>query len=328
MRLLVTVLAAVVGGLLAAAPASAALVYVKTVDGKPTIFAAQDDGSEPRELVDGTQPQISPDGGTVAYLKTAEGQRTRLALVPVAGGDERVLTASRLIESVAFSPDSKLVAAEVGGRRLDLFEVDTGRMATLARGSIKGLSFSPDSDQIAYGLGVDATARGAADVYRVSVLGGKPRRLTRDGRSLLPVWGPQRIAFVKQKGTDRSGRIPTYDIWKMSPRGREVRRVTSTKVPDGVSGLLPIEWSADGRRLIAQYVGAEVRVGFTVNPNDGRTRSLRSKVAFDLASDGSAVLTQSGGIDPEKRHNIYAAPYARGKSTLLVRNASFPDWSR
>jgi Tol biopolymer transport system component len=311
MRLL---LATLVAFLLAVPTASAALVYVKTpASGAPTIFAAGNDGSDPRRLVDGTQPQISGDGATVAFLR-ASGSRTELALIPTAGGPVRALVTSSSIESVTFSPDAKLVAAEVGGRRLMVFETDTGRMGTLATGFIKGLSFAPDSTRMVFGRGVDATARGTADVYKVSVRGGPARRLTRDGRSLLPIWG--------------TSVIPAYDVWGMDVGGRQERRITVTKVPSGVSGLLPIEWSADGRRLIAQYVGANVRVGFTINPNSGGTRSLRRKVAFDLASDGSAVLMQSGGIDPAARHNVYAAPYAGGESELLVRNASFPDWSR
>jgi len=325
MRLLIATLAAL--ALAPVAPASAALVYVKTSEGAPAVFVAQDDGTDPRELAAGTQPQISPDGRTVAVLRPT-GSRTRLVLVTAQSGRERLLASSTSVESVTFSPDSTLLAAEVGGRRLMLFETDTGRMATLVRGFVKGLSFSPDSTRLAFGLGVDGTARGEADVYKVSVRGGEPRRLTRDGRSLLPVWGPQRIAFVKQKGLDRTGMIPTYDIWSMDEVGREVDRMTRTKVPDGVNGLLPIEWSADGTRLVAQYVGADVRVGFTVDPRDGSTRSLRRKVAFDLASDGSAVLTQSGGTDPDAKHNVYSAPYEGGASDLLVRNASFPDWSR
>ena len=320
MRLLLLTVALL---LLGAAPASAALVYVQAVDGEPTVHAADDDGTDPRELVTGNQPQISADGNVVAFVRPS-GSRTQLGLIPTSGGRERILATSTSIESVTFSPDSKLLAAEIGGRRLMLFETDTGRLATLARGFVKGLSFSPDSTRLVYGLGVDATARGEADVYKVSVRGGTPRRITRDGRSLLPVWGPARIAFVKQKGLDRTGMIPTYDIWDMDERGREVQRMTTTKVPEGVNGLLPIEWSGDGSRLIAQYVGADVRVGFTVNPRNGETRALRRKVAFDLAGDGSAVLTQSAG----KRPNVYAAPYEQGGSELLVRNATQPDWSR
>jgi dipeptidyl aminopeptidase/acylaminoacyl peptidase len=310
-----------------AAPASAELVYVKDPAGAATVFIAADDASSPRELAKGTQPVIAPDARTVALLR-ARGSQQELWLVPAGGGEGRRLAISRSVESVTYSPDASLLAAEIGGRRLMVFEVGTGRSATLVRGFVKGLSFSPDGQRIAFGRGSDATARGASDVQTVSVLGGDPVPLTDDGRSLLPVWGPDRIAFVKQKAASRGGAIPAYDIWTMTAEGNRVRRLTTTKVPEGVSGLLPVEYSADGRRLIAQYVGADVRVGFTVNPFTGRTRALRRKVAFDLTGDGSAVLTHSGGPDPAAKHNVYAAPYGGGPSVLLVRNAAFPDWSR
>ncbi len=324
-------LAALLAALAAPGPASADLVYVKDLvpaaGRTTTVWTARDDGSSARKLAEGTQPAISPDAGTVAFLRNT-GSRAELRLIPARGGGERRLTASSSVESVQFSPDGELLAAEIGGRRLMIFEVATGRMATLATGFIKGLSFSPDSQRIAFGRGSDATARGRSDIYSVSVNGGKAEQLTDDGRSLLPTWGPQRIAFVKQKAQSRGGAIPAYDIWAMTPAGERVRRVTRTKVPEGVSGLLPLEWSADGRRLIAQYVGQDVRVGFTVNPFTGRTRALRGKVAFDLAGDGQTILIQSGGADPAARHNILSAPYGGGASTLLVRNAAFPDWSR
>jgi len=325
-----TLLAALVA-LVAAAPAAADLVYVKDLVAKAerptTVWIARDDGSAPRRLAEGTQPAIAPDARSVAFIR-GRGARQELRIVPAKGGDERRLTASSSIESVTFSPDGTLVAAEVGGRRLMIFEVATGRMATLAQGFIKGLSFSPDGERIAYGRGTDATARGESDLHVVSVNGGDSEALTDDGRSLLPSWGPSRIAFVKQKAASRGGAIPAYDIWAMTPAGDRLRRMTVTKVPDGVSGLLPLEWSGDGRRMIAQYVGQDVRVGFTVNPFTGRTRALRGKVAFDLAADGATILIQSGGADPAARHNILSAPYGGGASTLLVRNAAFPDWSR
>ncbi len=317
--------------LAAPAPASADLVYVKDLvpaaGRTTTVWIARDDGSGARKLAQGTQPAIPPDASTVAFLRTS-GRRTELRLISARGGEERRLTASRSVESVQFSPDGQLLAAEIGGRRLMIFEVTTGRMATLATGFIKGLSFSPDGQRIAFGRGEDATARGRSDIHSVSVNGGDADQLTDDARSLLPSWGPKRIAFVKQKAQSRGGAIPAYDIWTMTPAGDRVRRVTTTKVPDGVSGLLPLEWSADGRRMIGQYVGQDVRVGFTVNPFTGRTRALRGKVAFDLAADGSSILIQSGGADPAARHNILSAPYAGGASTLLVRNAALPDWSR
>lgn len=320
-----------------ASPASADLVYVKDPAGvkRPsTVWIARDDGTGALKLGEGTLPRIAPDGGSVAYVHARADGRQDLMLVPASGGDSRRLTTSSRIESLRFSPDAKLLAAELGGRRLSVIETATGRSGTVAGGFIKGLSFSPDSSRIAFGRGTGGTASGPSDVYSVSTVGGDPEQLTDDGRSLLPVWGPDRIAMVKQKGrgSGPSG-VPAYDIWVMTPAGRRVRRVTRTKVPALVSGLLPLEWSADGRRLLAQYVGQDVQVGFTVNPFTGRTRALsrsaeRAKVAYGLSGDGSAILAMTGGPDPSQTHNVVSAPYDGGPSTLLVRNAAYPDWSR
>lgn len=329
--------AALVAVLGAADPVSADLVYVKDVTATkrpPSVWIARDDGTQARKLGEGSLPRIAPDASSVAYVHARADGKQDLMLVPATGGEPRRLTTSSRVESMRFSPDSKLLAAEIGGRRLAVYEIATGRSGTVARGFIKGLSFSPDSTRIAFGRGVDATASGASDVFSVTTVGEDLEQLTEDGRSLLPVWGPERIALVKQKGrtTGASG-VPAYDIWVMTPTGRRARRVTRTKVPPLVSGLLPLEWSADGRRLLGQYVGQDVQVGFTVNPFTGRTRALsrdpeRGKVAYGLSTDGSAILAMTGGPDPSQNHNLVSAPYEGGTSTLLVRSAAYPDWSR
>lgn len=335
MRLARLLAAAVLLCLASAVPASAELVYVKDPANpkRPaTVWIAKDDGSEARKLADGSIPRVAPDARTVAYV-TARGTRQALMLVSAAGGEPRRLATSTTVESVRFSPDGKLIAAEIGGRRLVVYETATGRSGTIARGFIKGLSFAPDGAAVVFGRGVDDTALGRSDLYKVSALGGEPEQLTDDGRSLLPVWGPERIAFVKKKTAPREGGIPAYDIWTMTPAGGRVRRVTVTKVPDLVSGLLPIEFSKDGRRLIAQYVGQGVQVGFTVNPFRGRVRALsrnpaRGKVVSGISDDGVDVLAMTGGPDPGARHDIVSTPYERGPTTVLVRNAAYPDWTR
>lgn len=299
-----------------AAPASADLVYVKEGRGaSQDLWIAADDGRSPRKLAgDAAAPRIARDASRVAYLDAAGRE---LWLVGTRGGEPRRLYRGSTVGAAKFSPDGELIATVADGR-LRVFQTATGFMGVIARGRIGAFSFSPDGQQIAY----DRERGGETDIFTVPALGGDARRLTRDGRSLLPAWGPERVAFVRRKTTG------AYDIWTMTPQRTRVRRLTKTKVPDGASGLAPIEFSEDGRRLIAQYIAGEVNVGFTVNPFTGRTRALRRKVAFDLASDGSAVLTQSGGTAAGGRHNIYAAPYAGGKSQLLVRDAFSPSWSR
>ena len=51
-------------------------------------------------------------------------------------------------------------------------------------------------------------------------------------------------------------------------------------------------------------------------------------VAANLSADGNTVLGHTGGPDPGRAGNVVTMPYRGGKAKVLVRHASFPDWSR
>ena len=99
-----------------------------------------------------------------------------------------------------------------------------------------------------------------------------------------------------------------------------------------MSGLVPVEMSANGKRLLAEFEGQDISAGFAVNPANGKVRALTRDfengfVAADLSADGKTVLGQTGGLQPGK-HHVATMPYKGGKRTVLVRQASQPDWSR
>jgi Tol biopolymer transport system component len=99
-------------------------------------------------------------------------------------------------------------------------------------------SFAPDGRHYAYLRGPSYRK----DIRRAR-LDGSDNRLLRRGRS--PLWSPngRTIAYVNRKG-----------IWIMNARtGERLRRVASP-------GLLPVDWTPDGRRLLClryweEYVG-------------------------------------------------------------------------
>jgi hypothetical protein len=97
---------------------------------------------------------------------------------------------------------------------------------------------------------------------------------------------------------------------------------------------VPLEISADGRRLLAAFTGQDVEVGFTVSLTSGKTRALSQDfesgtVGFDLAGDGKTILAHTGGPDPSAAHDVVVVPYARGgKTKIIVEDAAYPDWSR
>jgi len=103
--------------------------------------------------------------------------------------------------------------------------------------------------------------------------------------------------------------------------------------PSLVSGLVPVELSDNGKRLIAELEGQDTSLGFAVNPDTGSVRALSKSfehgfLAADLTADGATVLGTTGGPDPSNRHNVVALPYGGGKAKVLVRQAFDPDWTR
>ena len=59
-----------------------------------------------------------------------------------------------------------------------------------------------------------------------------------------------------------------------------------------MSGLIPLELSANGKRLLAEFVGQDTSVGFAVNPETGKVRALSRDsengfVAANLSADGT-----------------------------------------
>lgn len=324
-----------------AAPAHASLVYVKYATGsgyKPSVWTAADDGSARRRLAAGTDPRISPDGTSVAYATVPQARtgRSALRIVPAAGGASRVVL-PRLINSIEldWSPDSRrllaLTGPELGPYRLVVLDAATGAQRTLAKGFFSGASFSPDGTQVVFSRAAKDTYPQHSDLYVAGTDAGDPVRITRDGRSLSPLWGPVFIAFTH--ATPRKNDAPVYNIWRIAPDGTARAAITRDRVPSLVSGLTPTQFSADGTRLLTQFGGQDTSYAVTVNPSTGKERVIGPKAengyyATALSKDGSTILVATGGFDPGNRHDVATVPYAGGRPTVLVRNAFLPDWNR
>jgi Tol biopolymer transport system component len=327
-------------GMLAAAllavPAEAKLVYVKRPEtASPVVYVAKDNGKDPRRLGIGRAPTISPNGQWVAFVTVPAGgsEMDTVVLQKLEAGSQRLVMRSRTIDSVRFSPDSKKLAAIAAGKRVRVYDVVNDRLHVAAAGNIRGYSFSPDSEQIVYGRAVKADFQSASDLYTVPALGGEEKRLTTTRNALQPVWGADEIVFDRFKR--RKGDAPAFNLWALDPAAPEtLRRLTRLTIPRLVSGLVPLEISADAKRLLAAFTGQDVEVGFTVATANGTTRALSQDfesgtVGFDLSADGRTILAHTGGPDPGAAHDVVTVPYKRGgKTKVIVEDAAYPDWTR
>ena len=151
---------------------------------------------------------------------------------------------------------------------------------------------------------------------------------------IAPLWGPSgKIVFVKLLGAKQRKYGPKNELYLMSPSGSQVKRLTHTKVDSLLQGLYPTEWSANGKRLLAEFEGQDTSYAVTVNPRTGAQRPLdkageQGFVGTALSADGKTVLGFTGGFEPGPNHNVATVPYAGGKLKVLVHNAFEPDWSR
>jgi hypothetical protein len=336
MRMRTTVgLAALLAVTLWVAPAEAKIVYVKnsgTVE--PVVFVAKDRGKDPRRLGIGTAPTIAPNGNWVAFVSVPSGARhlETVVLQKLAGGSQRLVMRSESIVSLRFSPDSSKLAAVAAGKRVRVYDIAADELHVAAQGEIRGYSFSPDSEKIVYGKAENEGFQSASDLFTVSALGGKEKRLTDTGRALNPVWGPDEVFFDRFKR--RRGDAPAYNLSAVDPAAPDkLRRLTSFTIPALVSGLVPLETSANSRRMLAVFTGQDAEAGFTVQTRTGKTRQLSPGefesgiVGFDISRDGEEILAHTGGPDPGAAHDVIVVPYKGGKPRVIVEDAAYPDWT-
>lgn len=336
-------LAGAVLALSLAAPcaAQATLVFVRGTS-KPSVWVANNDGSQARRLVAGALPRISRDGSEVVYETYPSGNsyNPSMMLRPVDGSaaPRRLATGWRDSYIFAWSPDSEHLAAvlgpEIGVQRLVLIDVATGASRTIATGYFNGASFSPDGSSLIYGRSAAEAFPPRSDIYLASVSGGAPRRITADQRSLSPLWGPTgRIVFVKLLEAKRRRYGPKNELYLMNANGGGVKRLTHTNVDQLVQGLTPTAWSASGGKLLAEFGGQDTSYAVTVNPRTGAQHPFGSIgslgfVGAALSADGRSILGSTGGLEPGGVHDVVTMPYSGGKRTILARGAYSPDWNR
>ncbi len=332
--------------LLVPASSQATLVFTRNPL-NPTVYTANDNGSAARKVGPGSNPRVSPDGQTIVFYRFGKGNRpSELMVAPVTGGAPKRLASGWQDPFVfAWSSDSSTIAVllgpEVGKQRLTTIDVASGVQRTIDRGFFNGVSFEPEGPAVVYGRSTSEFGS-KSDVFRfdvatpgaVNVVAEKPHQLTTDHRSSSPLWGPhETIVFVKHLGEKTRRFGPKNDLFLMDPNGKRVKRLTHTKVEPLLSGLSPTEWSANGKRLLAEFGGQDTTYAVTVNPKTGAERALTKErevgfVGTALSKDGKFVLGSIGGFEPGPGHKVVSIPYAGGKPKVLANNASEPDWSR
>jgi hypothetical protein len=329
-------------------PSVARLAYVtETATSASNVWLASANGSERKLLGVGSQPLLSPNGQSVAVslFGATPGLAEHGPSVGVYSSSGAPVADYLDLETaiatpLAWSPDSRyllvyrqssesVLIAEGSG--LDVLDTQTGTITSIAEGVIYGASFARDgSDRIVFALSHSLSPSAPVNLYVSEVDGAGVHRITGDGRSLDPVWGPSGIAYDHERMRREA---PEDQIWLASPSGGRAREVTHIPVEPLAQGLVPLAFSANGSRLLAEFEGEDTSDAWTVTVGSGRAREVtvhgRSAQGAGISSDGNTLLIDEDAFEqPPSRGRIATVPFGGGRPRVLIAHGSQASWNR
>jgi hypothetical protein len=324
------------------------LAYLtETATATPKVWVASVNGSEAKLLGPGEQPLLAPDGQLVAaslfgVSPGVDEHGPAIGVYPASGAPivDYLNLETNTASPLAWSQDSRYLAVQlqsnqiVDGRvasSLDVIDTQTQTVTQIAKGTIYGASFAHDgSDELVFGLSHSESFASGVNLYVSEPNGSGLHRLTSDGRSLEPVWGPRYIAYDRERARHLS---PEYQIWLVSPSGgAPVRRVTHIAVDALAQGLVPLAFSANGNRLIAQFEGQDQSGAYAVNVITGRAHEVtvhgRAVIGAGISSSGSTLLIDENALfQPPSKARVASIPFAGGHSHVLIAHGSQGSWN-
>jgi Tol biopolymer transport system component len=276
---------------------------------------------------------VSPDGRFVAYVDPYD-EELRLFLLDLESRKSRDFGPTRLL---AWSPDGRTLATS-NRSHLALVDAESGASRTVAKGEIWSASFSPDGKAIVFAEGY--ALEGNLVVLRLS--DGHRSELASGGDD--PVWGTSWIAFARWDLDEELGKDygAVSTLYLIRPDGSGLHQLTIDEKTAGQGkddylryGLVPLTFSADGKRLLAKVsmeLGPMELVTFAVPRGPGRkltdAEDKGAIWAADLSADGTRILFEDGALDDEANHAIFTMSLEGGKRHLLISNATQASWAR
>jgi hypothetical protein len=318
------------------AVANATLSYTKGI-AMSHVFVAEDNGTGARQVGVGRNSHVSPDGEWVAYERETKNGFAELRLYQVASHkSERLLNPWTESFVFAWSPDSTKVAAVTGAlnkpKTLLVIDAKSLKREKVATGYFNGASFSPESDELVYGVSqTENTLK--SNVFRYALDGGVPVALSHDKASAYPLWGPKdQIVFARFHGGNKRDEVPTSQLFLMNDEGQRISQLSHTKIGPLSQGLIPTAWSANGARLLTEFGGEDTSYAVTLSVVTGAEKKLTKdpETGFQGAAfspDGGTILGAVGlGFGGNPHPKVVTVPWGGGPEKVLVPGGYEPSW--
>ncbi|MEM6319280.1 MAG: S9 family peptidase [Bacteroidota bacterium] len=230
-----------------------------------------------------SDPQISPDGQTIVYVRSfkdimTDKNRSNLWMIDASGQNHRPLTTGMENDrSPRWSPDGKqllYVSAKEESNQMYLRWMDTGVEARISNlsSSPSGISWSPDGKWIA---------------FTMFVAGKSPSLVSLPAKPKGAHWNapPKYIEKMKFKADGSPSILPDgfRHVFLLSAEGGTPRQLTTGDYNYG-----SVAWSPDGKSIL---VSANLQRNWQYQPNDSEVH------AIDLATGDLKTLTSRIGPD-------------------------------
>jgi Tol biopolymer transport system component/DNA-binding winged helix-turn-helix (wHTH) protein len=261
-------------------------------------------------------PEFSPDGHTLAFLRDSQGVQS-IYTIPVFGGEEQRLTSDTTQKwGLAWTPDGReIVFAEVGF----LWKI------TLRGGERKRLQFGQD--------GVEPSIRGNRLVYVQLKLNHNIWR--RELNSLVSASSPERIISSTRmesgpqfspdgsKIAFESTRSGGYEIWLCRSDGSRLMQLTHFS--PSVTGTP--RWSPDGKQIAFDSRPAGNGDIFVIDSQGGPSRELTSERSNEVvpswSRDGRWIYYAS---DRTGGWEVWKMPSMGGTAVQVTRHGGFASF--
>jgi Tol biopolymer transport system component len=310
-------------------------------------WVVNSNGTGRKYLGTGEQPLVSPNGQMVAASNFGSHGHALIVYSTVGKPKQLYINlAQTAATALAWSPDSRYVAVQLtdttpsstatnpGAGGVAIVDTTARTVKRIAPGFVFGASFEPTAnatDRLAYGLSGSQRLNSPTEIYTINADGTGRTQITHGRRSLNPVWGPIGIAYDEQRF--RGENAPAYNIWLMNRDGSHRTQITHVRAGPLVEGLVPLAFSGNGRRMIAEFEGQDTSEGYTVSVTTHKAKLIKVAHHNSVNADGisrsgnTLLVTLDAFENPTAEGKVATIPFSGGHPKVLATHSGFGTWN-